>query len=64
MKNGMEKIEIYKFQLEAMVEALRLTYNIHNSQEGKTCHSRCVKEALQYGQNALIGKIDEKVKYI
>ena len=60
----MEEIVIYKFQLEAIVEALRLTSNIHNSSEGKTCHSRCVREALEYGKNALKGEKDKRVKYI
>lgn len=60
----MEEIVIYKFQLEAMVEALRITSNIHKSHEGKTCHDRQVRQSLQYGKNALAGKKDEHVKYI
>lgn len=59
----MEEITIYKFQLETMVEALRITSNIHESSKGKTCHDRQVRQALQYGKNALEGKKENKVSY-
>ncbi len=60
----MEEITIYKFQLEAIKEALRLTSNIHNSQRGETCHDRCVKQALKYSENALKGNKEIRVNYI
>jgi hypothetical protein len=60
----MEEIVIYKFQLEAMVDALRVTSNIHECQKGVTCHDRMVKQSLQYGRNALEGKKDKIVPYI
>ncbi len=60
----MEEIKIYKFQLETIFEALRITSNIHNSSEGKTCHDRQVRQAYQYAKNALEGKKDEVVKYM
>jgi len=63
-KPGMNKIEIYKFQLETIQEALRITSNIHNSSLGKTCHDRQVRQAKKYTDNALEGKIDVRVNYM
>lgn len=60
----MEEITIYKFQLEIIIEALRITSNIHDSSNGKTCHDRQVRQAYKYAKNALDGKKDETVKYI
>jgi len=64
----MEEIIIYKFQLEAIKEALRITANIHDSRnskkEGQTCHDRMVRQAEKYAENALEGKIDVQVSYI
>lgn len=59
----MEEITIYKFQLEAIAEALRITSNIHNSKDGRTCHDRQVRQSLQFAKNALEGKKDVIVKY-
>lgn len=64
----MEKVEIYKFQLESIADALRVTANIHESRNkqkvGRTCHDRMVTQAEQYAKNALVGEIDKEVKYI
>jgi hypothetical protein len=60
----MEEITIYKFQLETILEALRLTSNIHKSNLGKTCHDRQVRQAYKYCENALKGDKDVKVNYI
>lgn len=64
----MEEITIYKFQLEAIKEALRVTANIHDSRnkrkEGETCHDRMVRQAEVYAENALEGKKDERVQYV
>lgn len=60
----MEEITIYKFQLETIIEALRITSNIHKSSEGKTCHDRQVRQAYQYAKNALQGKKEEEVPYM
>lgn len=60
----MEEITIYKFQLEAIAEALRLTANMHDSRKGKTCFDRQVRQAEQYAKNALEGNKDKKVNYI
>lgn len=64
----MKKIEIYEFQLKNIQDALRVTANIHGSRdknkEGRTCHDRMVTQAEKYADNAMDGKIDERVKYI
>lgn len=64
----MEKITIYKFQLESIKDALRITANIHDSRnknkDGRGCHDRMVAQAERYAQNALKGNIDERVIYI
>lgn len=64
----MEEIIIYKFQLEDIKDALRITANIHNSRdkkkEGRTCHDRMIAQAEQYADNALKGEKDVRVKYV
>ena len=60
----MEEITIYKFQLENIIEALRITSNIHESRKGKTSHDRQVRSALQYAKNALNGDKDVQVEYM
>lgn len=60
----MEKIEIYKFQLEQIAEALRITANILGCREGKTCADRQIRQAEQYAINALDGNIDVSVNYM
>jgi len=60
----MEEITIYKFQLEKIIDALRITSNIHNCTKGVTCHDRQVRQSLEYAKNALIGNKDETVNYI
>jgi hypothetical protein len=60
----MEEITIYKFQLETIIEALRITSNIHNCSKGVTCHNRQVRQALAYANNAIEGNKDLTVKYI
>lgn len=60
----MEEVTIYKFQLEAIIDALRITSNIHKSIEGKTCHDRQVRQSYEYAKNALAGKKDVEVPYM
>lgn len=60
----MKEITIYEFQLETILEALRITSNIHGSHKGKTCHDRQVRQAYQYAKNALEGKKDIQVNYM
>ena len=63
--NKMEEITIYKFQLEVIKEALRITANIHGSRKKKeTCHDRMVVQAEKYAENALKGEKDIRVPYI
>ena len=60
----MEEITIYKFQLEAIKKALRVTANIHNSRKTlETCHDRMVVQAEKYAENALKGEKDKVVRY-
>lgn len=60
----MEEITIYKFQLENIIEALRITSNIHNCSKLETSHDRQVRSALQYAKNALNGDKDVEVNYM
>lgn len=60
----MEEITIYKFQLESIVEALRITSNIHNCNKLETSHDRQVRSALQYAKNALEGNKEVEVNYM
>ena len=60
----MEEITIYKFQLEVIIEALRLTSNIHECSKGETCFDRQVRQAYEYAKNALKGDKNVEVSYI
>lgn len=60
----MEEITIYKFQLETIIEALRITSTTLNCNKGETCLDRQVRQALQYAKNALNNEKDITVKYI
>jgi len=60
----MREITIYQFQLEEIIDALRMTSNLHDSSLGKTCFDRTVRQAKQYAENALNGNKDTKVKYM
>lgn len=62
----MEEVTIYKFQLKAIYEALRVTANIHGSRDpnkqDQTAHDRMVKQAEKYAENALKGEKDTIVR--
>ena len=60
----MDEITIYRFQLENIIEALRITSNIHNCSKLETSHDRQVRSALQYAKNALNGDKDIEVNYM
>ena len=62
----MEEITIYKFQLETINEALRLTKRIYvtGKDTPETCYDRQVKQAKLYAENALNGEIDKRVPYL
>ena len=65
MKNkGMEEVTIYRFQLEKIQDALRITSNIHNCSNKVTCHDRMVHQAKQYVDNALEGEKNKRVPYL
>lgn len=59
----MEEILIYKFQLKAISEVLRVVANIYGCREQKTCLDRMVAQAEKYAKNALDGCKDKEVKY-
>ena len=59
----MKEITIYQFQLENIIEALRLASNIHGSQKGETCFDRQVRDAYLYGKNEKKKKKDAKVRF-
>ncbi len=60
----MEEVTLYKFQLENIIDALRITSNIHDSGKLETSHDRQVRSALQYARNALSGNKDVEVNYM
>jgi len=60
----MEEITIYEFQLKVIIEALRITSNIHHSSKGETCHDRQVRQAYEYAKNALANEKDKEVRYM
>lgn len=59
----MEEITIYKFQLETIIEALRMTSNLNDSPHAHTCYDRTVNQAYEFAKNALSGEKDKTVKY-
>lgn len=59
----MKEIIIYEFQLNEIINALRMTSNIHNCSAKETCHDRVVTKAMKMAQNALDGKKDEHVPH-
>ena len=60
----MKEVVIYEYQLNAILEALRVTSCIHNSTKGVTCHDRMVRQAYKFAENALNGEHKTEVSYI
>ncbi len=60
----MKEIVIYEFQLKSIVEALRLTNNLHECSKGETCFDRQVRQAYEYSKNALEGNENLQVSYL
>lgn len=60
----MEEVTIYKFQLEAIYDALSIASNIHDSEKGVTCFDRQVRQSKKYAKNALEGNKDKEVSYM
>lgn len=59
----MEEITIYRFQLKAIEEALRVVANTYKCREQVTCLDRMVAQAEKFAQNALNGEKDKEVHY-
>lgn len=59
----MKEVIIYEFQLKEIINALRMTSNIHNCSTKETCYDRVVTKAMKMAQNALDGKKDEHVSH-
>lgn len=64
MKDNMEIIEIYKFQMESIEDALRMTANAYGCRKKESCLDRSVTQAEQYAKNSLTGDIDKEVGYM
>jgi hypothetical protein len=60
----MKEIVIYEFQLDRIIEALRITSNIHNCKTKETCFDRQVCQALAFARNAKEGNKDKQVNYL
>ena len=57
----MEEITIYKFQLEAIKEALRIVANQNDCRRKATCLDRMIVNAEKFAENALDGKKDVRI---
>ena len=57
----MEEITIYKYQLEAIENVLRLTGNIFKARTLDNCYGRNFRQAEQFAKNALAGEKDKEV---
>ena len=56
-----EVVEINKFQLEVILDALRMAANLNGSWAKKTSYDRSVMQAYQFAENALKGEKDKHV---
>lgn len=59
----MEEITIYRFQLEEIYDALRMTANHLDSRKGETAMDRTIRDAEQYAINALAGNKELRVQH-
>lgn len=59
----MEKVVLYKYQLEEIQDALRMVMMLRKSIKNETCLDRTVKRAKKYAENALNDKININVDY-
>ena len=64
MNKGMGKVEVYRFQLEAIAETLRVVANSYKCRDRKTCLDRMVAQAELYAKNALNGEADKRVGWM
>ena len=59
----MKEIIIYEFQLDEIIDALRMTSNLYDSSKGETCFDRTVRQAKQYAENAKNDNKDITVRF-
>lgn len=62
-RDGMEEVTIYRFQLDAILEALRVAANSYDLRKQETCLGRMVTQAERFAKNALKGEKDKYVRY-
>lgn len=55
-----EKVTLYKFQLQRILDTLILTARINESKNRISAWDRSVMESLGYAKNAMLGNIDAK----
>jgi len=60
----MEEVKIYKWQLEAIADVLRLTGNIFDVRDRDSCYARDFRQAEKLAKNALDGNPDKKVRRV
>ena len=60
---GMDVVTIYRFQLEDIAEALRVTANTYHMRKRETCLHRMVSKSEVFAKNALDGNKDKVVEY-
>ena len=58
----MKEITIYEFQLDEIIEALRMTANLHGSSSKETAFDRVVMKATAFAKNAKEGNKDIQPK--
>lgn len=61
---SMKELTIYKFQLEQIIEALRLTSLLNNCQRKTSCYDRQVVRAMLYAKNVMEGKKEKEIPII
>lgn len=59
----MKEIVIYEYQLDEIINALRLCGNVLNTQTKTSCLDRVVEKAKKFAQNAKDGKINERYRH-
>jgi hypothetical protein len=50
--------------LQNIIDALRITSNLHHCSKGKTCYDRQVRQAYEQAKNAMNGSKDIEVPYM
>lgn len=63
-KEGMDKLELYRFQAKQIEDTLRMCANALESHDRKTCLDRNVMQSWQVIKNVLEGNPDLEAPYI